>query len=52
VERVPAFDLLCGSARERDALERGKDWRDLAAEWAREERTFRVRRSRHLLYEP
>jgi uncharacterized protein YbbC (DUF1343 family) len=51
VERVPAFDLLCGSARERDALERGKGWRDLATEWAREERAFRKRRSRHLLYE-
>jgi len=51
VERVPAFDLLCGSARERDALERGDGWRDLAAEWAREERAFRKRRSRHLLYE-
>ena len=51
VERVPAFDLLCGSARERGAIERGKGWRDLAAEWEREERAFRKRRSRHLLYE-
>ena len=51
VEHVPAFDLLCGSARERDALERGRGWRDLAAEWAREERAFMKRRSRHLLYE-
>jgi uncharacterized protein YbbC (DUF1343 family) len=50
VEHVPAFDLLCGSARERDALERGKGWRDLATEWAREERAFRKRRTRHLLY--
>jgi uncharacterized protein YbbC (DUF1343 family) len=52
VEGIPAFDLLCGSARERDALERGKGWRDLAAEWEREERAFRKRRSRHLRYEP
>ncbi|HEX9204607.1 MAG TPA: DUF1343 domain-containing protein [Candidatus Deferrimicrobiaceae bacterium] len=50
VERVPAFDLLCGSARERNALERGRGWRDLATEWAREEQAFRRRRSRHLLY--
>ena len=52
VEHVPAFDLLCGSAREREAIERGKGWRDLAAEWEREERAFRKRRSRHLRYEP
>jgi len=52
VEHVPAFDLLCGSAREREALESGRGWRDLAAEWAREERAFIRRRSRHLLYEP
>ena len=51
VEHVPAFDLLCGSAREREALESGRGWRDLAAEWAREERAFVKRRSRHLLYE-
>jgi uncharacterized protein YbbC (DUF1343 family) len=50
VGNVPAFDLLCGSARERDALERGGSWRDLAAEWSREERSFRKRRSRHLRY--
>ena len=52
VEHVPAFDLLCGSSREREALERGRGWRDLAAEWAREERAFVKRRSAHLRYEP
>jgi uncharacterized protein YbbC (DUF1343 family) len=52
VEGVPAFDLLCGSAREREAIERGKGWRNLAADWAREERAFMKRRSRHLRYEP
>jgi hypothetical protein len=52
VEHAPAFDLLCGSAREREAIERGRGWRDLAAEWEREERAFRKRRSRHLRYEP
>jgi uncharacterized protein YbbC (DUF1343 family) len=51
VEHVPAFDLLCGSAREREALEHGRGWRDLAAEWEREERIFRERRSGHLRYE-
>ncbi len=50
VKRVPAFDLLCGSAREREALERGGEWRRLAAEWSREERAFLKRRSRHLRY--
>ena len=52
VEHVPAFDLLCGSAREREALERGQGWRDLAAEWVREERAFAKRRARHLRYKP
>jgi uncharacterized protein YbbC (DUF1343 family) len=51
VEHVPAFDLLCGSAREREALERGQGWRDLAPAWAREERAFAKRRARHLRYE-
>ena len=50
VEHVPAFDLLCGSSREREALERGLGWRDLAAEWGREERAFAKRRARHLRY--
>lgn len=52
VRDIPAFDLLCGSARERAALEGGKGWRQLAAEWAREERAFAKRRIRHLRYEP
>jgi uncharacterized protein YbbC (DUF1343 family) len=52
VADIPAFDLLCGSAREREALERGRGWRDLAAEWGREERAFGKRRARHLLYKP
>jgi len=52
VEGVPAFDLLCGSARERTALEAGRGWRDLAPAWAREERAFARRRARYLLYGP
>jgi uncharacterized protein YbbC (DUF1343 family) len=51
VEGIPAFDLLCGSSRERKAIERGQGWRDLAAEWAREERSFARRRALHLRYE-
>src|SRR3990172_8247192 len=39
------------AAREREALEHGRGWRDLAAEWEREERIFRKRRSGHLRYE-
>jgi uncharacterized protein YbbC (DUF1343 family) len=52
VKQMPAFDLLCGSAREREALERGQGWRDLASAWGREERAFAKRRARHLRYEP
>jgi uncharacterized protein YbbC (DUF1343 family) len=52
VEGVPAFDLLCGSAREREAIERGLGWRDLAREWTPEERAFAKRRARHLRYDP
>ena len=51
VERVPAFDLLCGSSREREAIERGRGRRDLAASWRSEERAFAKRRVRHLRYE-
>jgi uncharacterized protein YbbC (DUF1343 family) len=50
VEGIPAFDLLCGSSREREAIERGHGWRDLAADWAREERAFARRRALHLRY--
>ena len=52
MEDVPAFDLLCGSARERETLERGRGWRGLATAWAREEQAFAKRRARHLLYGP
>jgi uncharacterized protein YbbC (DUF1343 family) len=50
VEGIPAFDLLCGSAREREGIERGISVRDLARAWADEERAFERRRRRHLLY--
>jgi uncharacterized protein YbbC (DUF1343 family) len=51
VEGIPTFDLLCGSSREREAIERGRRWRDLAADWAREERAFIKRRALHLRYD-
>ncbi|OYV72697.1 MAG: hypothetical protein B7Z74_05130, partial [Deltaproteobacteria bacterium 21-66-5] len=51
VEGIPAFDLLCGSSREREAIERSQGWRDLAAGWAREERAFARRRAPHLRYD-
>ncbi|MFL5263330.1 MAG: exo-beta-N-acetylmuramidase NamZ domain-containing protein [Anaeromyxobacteraceae bacterium] len=50
VENVPAFDLLCGSAREREAIERGATVRELARGWAAEERAFARRRRRFLAY--
>jgi len=50
VEGVPAFDLLCGSSREREEIERGRGWRDLATDWVREERAFARRRALHLRY--
>ncbi len=50
VQGVLAFDLLCGSSREREGLERGAAARELARAWAPEERSFRARRRRHILY--
>jgi uncharacterized protein YbbC (DUF1343 family) len=50
VSGILAFDLLCGSGREREALERGGGWQPLRSTWAREERAFGKRRSPHLLY--
>ena len=50
VEGIPAFDLLCGSARERAAIEEGRPLRELARGWAAEERAFVRRRAGHLRY--
>ena len=50
VEGIPAFDLLCGSARERGAIERGAGAAELAKGYAAEERAFARRRKRYLLY--
>jgi uncharacterized protein YbbC (DUF1343 family) len=51
VAGIPAFDLLCGSDRERRAIEAGAAVGDLAAGFAGEERAFARRRREFLLYE-
>jgi uncharacterized protein YbbC (DUF1343 family) len=50
VEGIPAFDLLCGSAREREAIERGAGAAEMARAYADEERAFARRRKRYLAY--
>jgi uncharacterized protein YbbC (DUF1343 family) len=50
VEGIPAFDLLCGSARERIALEQGAPAREIARAWRAEETAFERRRRPFLLY--
>jgi uncharacterized protein YbbC (DUF1343 family) len=50
VEGIPAFDLLCGSAREREAIEGGAGWREISAPWKAEEQAFARRRAGQLLY--
>ncbi|HSN14367.1 MAG TPA: DUF1343 domain-containing protein, partial [Anaeromyxobacteraceae bacterium] len=52
VEGVPAFDLLCGSAREREAIEAGASTAALLAPLGREERAFALRRRAYLAYAP
>jgi len=44
------IDILCGSPRERRAIEAGVSPRRLAPAWRRELQAFRRRRARHLLY--
>ena len=50
VENVPAFDLLCGSAREREWIEAGAPLDQLPSAWASEEAAFARRRKAHLSY--
>ena len=50
VEDVPAFDLLCGSAREREAIESGATVEETTRALAPEERAFARRRLGYLLY--
>ncbi len=50
-ERVKRpIDILCGSERERLAIEAGRSPRRLVPQWRRELLAFRRRRARHLLY--
>jgi uncharacterized protein YbbC (DUF1343 family) len=51
VADIPAFDLLCGSERERRALEGGATLSELAHPIGPEERAFARRRAPYLLYE-
>jgi uncharacterized protein YbbC (DUF1343 family) len=46
----PPFDILCGSARERQGLEAGADARALAAAWTAEVDAFLPVRQQFLLY--
>lgn len=46
------FDLLCGSDRERIAIERGAELAGLSGAWTREERAFARRRAPYLRYGP
>jgi uncharacterized protein YbbC (DUF1343 family) len=50
-EGVPAFDLLCGSAREREAIEAGATVSEMSRAFAPEERAFARRRRAYLLYQ-
>jgi uncharacterized protein YbbC (DUF1343 family) len=52
VSGVLAIDLLFGSAREREALERGAPLADIVRPWRQEERAFERRRAAHLRYDP
>jgi uncharacterized protein YbbC (DUF1343 family) len=51
VSGVLAFDLLCGSSREREAIEAGASAAELARGLVSEERAFERRRAPYLRYE-
>jgi uncharacterized protein YbbC (DUF1343 family) len=46
----PPIDILCGSAHERTALERGESVTDLSRQWAADVEAFLPLRQRFLLY--
>ncbi|HNW78587.1 MAG TPA: DUF1343 domain-containing protein, partial [Candidatus Competibacteraceae bacterium] len=50
VADIPAIDLLAGDASLRQALEDAADWRELAADWARQRAEFEAVRRAVLLY--
>ena len=50
VDRIPAIDLLCGSAEIREGIEAGASLTELAATWQDDEQAFRDERAAWLLY--
>jgi uncharacterized protein YbbC (DUF1343 family) len=46
----PAIDSLFGNDRERLALESGRSWQKIAADWEPQAEAFRERRQPFLLY--
>lgn len=50
VEDIPAFDLLVGTDRVRQAFDRGEDVDALLPEWREQEESFRRERAPYLLY--
>src|SRR6185295_16782215 len=50
VDRIPAFDLLAGSAAIRDGITAGASVDELAATWADAERAWQGQRDPFLLY--
>jgi uncharacterized protein YbbC (DUF1343 family) len=51
VDKIPAIDLLAGSAKLREGIDAGASLDELAARWPRDEGTFREARAEYLLYE-
>lgn len=51
VDKIPAFDLLTGSAAIREGIEGGSDLASLAETWRAEEERFRKSRQQWLLYQ-
>ena len=50
VDKIPAIDLLCGTAAVREGIEAGASIDDLAARWPRDEGAFLDEREPYLLY--
>lgn len=51
VSKPIAIDLLFGSNRERNKIEAGRPWREIAADWEPEEQAFDHRRHAAWMYE-
>ena len=50
VSHIPAIDLLFGSDHERQAIDAGTPWQEIAAMWEPVEEAFRQRRKAYLMY--